>query len=83
MESGVQTQTHMETETQTERGCTAYVAEWRALRAERADLEKRIRQIDRTIKSCVRWCTHEWERKREECQYGETYHQCRNCGELD
>tara|TARA_B110000483_G_C17847955_1_gene409241 strand:- start:262 stop:546 length:285 start_codon:yes stop_codon:yes gene_type:complete len=64
------------------RECAAYVDEIRKMRAEKARMQREIREIDAEICARISWCTHTWVRKREMCQYADSYNQCSVCGEI-
>ena len=63
------------------RECAAYIDEIREMRQEKERLKREIRRLDIRIHERIRWCTHNYVRKTEMCQYGEKYWQCSVCGD--
>tara|TARA_Y100000385_G_scaffold274168_1_gene316930 strand:- start:12240 stop:12491 length:252 start_codon:yes stop_codon:yes gene_type:complete len=60
--------------------CTEYAEKIKELEKEKENLKKKILDIEDGINYLNKNSEHNWERKREQCLYGERYYQCKNCG---
>ena len=60
--------------------CTEYAEKIKELKKEKEILRKKILDIENDINYLNKNSEHNWERKREQCLYGERYYQCKNCG---